>query len=69
VLTTRDVHRLAELDQRIRDALADVRRARVALAHSTNADSIRVHDEAQSALDGLLERRFALQPRRPSWRS
>ena len=50
---------LAVLDRRLTEALATLRRARIATKRSRNAVSIRAEEEAESRLNGLLEQRQA----------
>jgi hypothetical protein len=47
----------ATLDQHITDALVALRLARAARTRSRNADSVRAENDAESRLNGLLERR------------
>jgi hypothetical protein len=50
---------LAALDRHIGEALAVLRRARAATSRSRNLDTIRIEEDAESRLNGLLERRQA----------
>jgi hypothetical protein len=52
---------LVTLDEHITDALVDLRLARRARTRSTNSESIRAEDDAESRLNGLLERRHLAQ--------
>jgi hypothetical protein len=52
---------LATLDEHITDALDLLRHARRARTRSTNSRSIRAEDDAETLLNGLLERRHLAQ--------
>jgi hypothetical protein len=50
---------LAALDRHIAEALAGLRVARAATTRSRNTETIRVEEDAESLLNGLLEFRYA----------
>jgi hypothetical protein len=54
---------LAALDRHIAEALAVLRLARAATRRSRNLDTIRIEENAESRLNGLLERRQAAHRR------